>query len=696
MRYASRLVSVLCALCAFIPGTFLCAASAIEIPFLPEEHGAVRPASAYQIELLNPFPAGDPKTGSKLALAWSSEGLRVWADVQDSTQVEADTAESLWLGDSIELFVSSPAGSKEFVQLLCAPGRTPDHSTPRWHYIDRQKEKAVLKDPVIQVAHGENSYAMEILFPWSNLTHPPAEGEIVGVQLFINNAVSLDSKRRLIWFPRENYQSNPEACYPVRLARKASSPQPFVASLEIEKLSRVVLRVTATADSAGKEILVSTGDAAKSATSVGKLEKGPDGFCTAILPLPETLALPPAGNLEVRVGDATVPPLVIPDLQAARLKALRSTPVVASPSIFASRFLPSVGFLHPELSDAAFGPVEFRVRYFNEAREEVRAASQPGRYGALVDIRTADGLSDRRRLTLFRTKEPFSPRRDRYEAAVRFPDAFGLSPDIASQAKDMISDFMNGQLHGLARTNDDWAVLAAGLHDVAVHPETLGGLEMGEISREWWYALEKQRGEIKPYEHLLYLPKDYATDTTKTWPVLLFLHGSGERGTDIAKLKTMGPPKLIESGHDLPFIVIAPQCPLREWWSAGRLNDLVEKIAAEHRVDRKRLYVTGLSMGGFGTWNLAARYPEKFAAIAPICGGVTPASAARLKPVPIWAFHGGMDEVVPVDSSEKIVTAIKQLGGDATLTIYPGVGHNSWTQTYDNPELYEWLLRHSL
>ncbi len=190
--------------------------------------------------------------------------------------------------------------------------------------------------------------------------------------------------------------------------------------------------------------------------------------------------------------------------------------------------------------------------------------------------------------------------------------------------------------------------------------------------------------------YLLYLPADYAKKDA--WPLMLFLHGAGERGDDLNLVKTHGPPKLIEAGKQFPFVVVSPQCPKDRTWQATELTALVDEILAKTKIDRDRIYVTGLSMGGFGTWLLAAYTPDRFAAIVPICGGGEVISVRRLTQLPVWAFHGAKDLVVPLKRSEDMVEALKKNGGNAKLTIYPEAGHDSWTATYDNPELYDWLL----
>lgn len=159
-------------------------------------------------------------------------------------------------------------------------------------------------------------------------------------------------------------------------------------------------------------------------------------------------------------------------------------------------------------------------------------------------------------------------------------------------------------------------------------------------------------------------------------------------------VKRHGPPKLIAQGKQFPFVIVSPQCPMGENWSPETLNALLDEITGKYAIDKDRVYVTGLSMGGYGTWRLAQEYPDRFAAIAPICGGGDPNKVDRIKRLPAWIFHGAKDPVVPVKEAQQMADALKAAGGDVTLTIYPEAEHDSWTQTYDNPELYTWLLRH--
>jgi predicted peptidase len=192
-------------------------------------------------------------------------------------------------------------------------------------------------------------------------------------------------------------------------------------------------------------------------------------------------------------------------------------------------------------------------------------------------------------------------------------------------------------------------------------------------------------------DYLLYLPQGY--DAQEVWPLVLFLHGAGERGDDLELVKTHGPPKLIARGQHFPFIVVSPQCPEDKWWEPIELVALLDEIEGKYKVDPDRVFVTGLSMGGFGTWRLAFYAPNRFAAIAPICGGGEKYWAKQIVHLPVWAFHGAQDTGVPPERSQIMVEELKKNGGRPQLTIYPDAGHDSWTETYNNPELYEWLLK---
>ena len=222
-------------------------------------------------------------------------------------------------------------------------------------------------------------------------------------------------------------------------------------------------------------------------------------------------------------------------------------------------------------------------------------------------------------------------------------------------------------------------------------------------SKTFKFSLTQKRAT----QFLYYLPPGYAPKSHKQWPLLLFLHGAGERGTNVQRVGIHGPLSLVKLGTNFPFIIVAPLCPAGKQWENDALLKLLDHVTREFAVDTSRIYLTGLSMGGYGTWRLGLAHPEKFAALAPICGGgeVIPIILAKnyetnklaaMKALGVWAFHGGKDATVPPEESERMANALKKAGcADVKLTLYPEANHDSWTETYNHPELYEWLLKHS-
>jgi predicted peptidase len=196
--------------------------------------------------------------------------------------------------------------------------------------------------------------------------------------------------------------------------------------------------------------------------------------------------------------------------------------------------------------------------------------------------------------------------------------------------------------------------------------------------------------------YLLYLPADYDTldlQPSKRWPLMLFLHGAGERGNDLKLVMRHGPPRLVKEGQQFQFIIVSPQCPKNEFWTGkvALLAALLDEIKNNYAVDSGRMYLTGMSMGGYGTWALAIACPDRFAAIAPVCGGGNPLKVCAIRNVPVWCFHGAEDDIVPLEESQAMVDALEACGGNVRFTVYPHAGHDSWTQTYANPLLYAWF-----
>ncbi|MCL5019661.1 MAG: alpha/beta fold hydrolase [Patescibacteria group bacterium] len=220
------------------------------------------------------------------------------------------------------------------------------------------------------------------------------------------------------------------------------------------------------------------------------------------------------------------------------------------------------------------------------------------------------------------------------------------------------------------------------------------GSETSKLIGQHVYTIKAKVPKTINRKYLLFLPENYGKEE-KRWPLILYLHGASVRGDNINRIKKYGLPWKVEQEKDFPFIVVSPQCPRGKFWmDTDALITLLNEVKSEYNVDPDRIYVTGVSMGGQGAWYLAAQYPDRFAAVATMCGRADPDWATSLKDIPVWVFHGEKDRKCPIRYSENMVNALEAIGGMVKFTVYPKAGHNIVTETYNNNELYEWLLQH--
>lgn len=236
-------------------------------------------------------------------------------------------------------------------------------------------------------------------------------------------------------------------------------------------------------------------------------------------------------------------------------------------------------------------------------------------------------------------------------------------------------------------------ILTKRLETVLAFAIVLLGTQLAWLAFDAWLNRPRPGMQVAQqdgaYPYLVYLPEtSHPSDKEST--LLLYLHGSGSRGSDLDPQRLGGPAKLLADGKELPMIVVSPQCPAGGVWEPERLRLLLERL--QNRFRHQRIVVTGYSMGGGGTWDLVQAFPDLIDAAAPVCGCGVPSQAERLKEVPIWAFHGELDDVIPVGCSREMVEAINTAGGTAMLTILPNQGHSISRMVYNCSQLYEWLL----
>lgn len=271
-----------------------------------------------------------------------------------------------------------------------------------------------------------------------------------------------------------------------------------------------------------------------------------------------------------------------------------------------------------------------------------------------------------------------------------------------------VGDSVSIQVDSLASDADHWVYFAADPENADPVPTDLeqaysGHVELQPVQPAISYTSSAIAATTIGY--YAYLPEDHYYNADQKFPLMIFLHGSGEKGngtTELNRVLVHGPPKLVKNGRALPFIIISPQLPSSQGgWPVGLVDELIARAKAAYRVDTTRIYVTGLSMGGYGTWSYATSRPNVVAAVVPIAGAGNNGAACTMKNVPTWAFHGDADGTVNYSGSVNMVNAIKACSPAAAvepkITIYPGVGHDSWTRTYDGSaghDIYTWLLQY--
>lgn len=198
------------------------------------------------------------------------------------------------------------------------------------------------------------------------------------------------------------------------------------------------------------------------------------------------------------------------------------------------------------------------------------------------------------------------------------------------------------------------------------------------------------------YHYLTYLPQQYDSTKHKRWPLVIYLHGKSACGNDLSKVSRYGLPFFMERGMHIDAVALAPQCPEgNNWTTEDWFTPFLKEVCKKYRIDTTRIYLTGMSLGGFGTWDLAIKYPRRFAAIAPLCGGGRPQQVCAIKDVPIWVLHGDLDEQVPIQRSEEMVEALRKCGGNPKFTVLKGFPHDIH-RTYSDENLYKWMLQYSL
>jgi len=363
--------------------------------------------------------------------------------------------------------------------------------------------------------------------------------------------------------------------------------------------------------------------------------------------------------------------------------------------VFGTPEFPDGDIENGRLLRRALMPVRVSTRFFNAQFQEIKEATPPGRYGAVVRLDFGGGVHTDRFVTLYRT--PARVRGDVVTIPITatFPAEFGIDPAVVQKQQDEIGSSVQNLLIGYetSRSPERVAILLAGLHEMRPGDPPVALHDSPQTRNEaWWYELQTRLGLAPEYHYLVDLPRGYDADPAKRWPLILFLHHADASGNDLNLVRNCALAGLIHRGKEVPAIVVSPQRPLAQQWNTPALFHLIDTMAAQYRVDPDRIYLTGVSAGGDLTWDLALIHPERFAAIVPMSGESDPRDAARLRDLPVWVFQGGKDPYVPAALASEMVDAVRQAGGHAHLTFYPDAGHDCWDEAYSTDALWTWLF----
>lgn len=633
----------------------------------------------------------------RMKLGWTARGLAILIRVRDNHIRESADADFWSRGDSVEAFLAGNWKASGHYRIILRPGLL-DPASPRpvSTIIDRRSETNTPITCEVAAAPFPGGYLVELLMPWAPLGVAPTSGAAVAFTVQVNDMdTATDTERRMaIWYPEGWGSSGASKMHWLRLGSRSQDPFPLACRREVRAADGLV-EYTFWGDAAlvGRRVEIAESNVVVASAPLASV----DDRARAILDVP----LPAMGTTwrgpgEYRMGDFREP-FAWPDPVWERTRALRALELTFDRYVFAGDEWPVCAFANPRAPVHLLGEYRMETRFYNAAFQPVARADQPGRYGAIVTVRQGTNTVLRRRVTLYR-QPGASPdwHGQLLPEGAGWPDGLGIDPIVATAQRETLDGLVKDALRHFLATREDGAIVLAGLSETPAHatPATARN-DVWRRNQEWWYRLGRSLGEPGvPY--FVTTPTGYDSQATQRWPVILFLHGAGERGNNLESVRKVGLPAVAAGRPAFPFILVCPQCPAENWWSPAPLLDILDEVARQYHVDPERVYLTGLSMGGFGTWSLLAEQTGRFAAAAPICGGGDPREAEFFRDVPVWVFHGEKDSTVPLVRSQEMVDALRRFNAPVGLTVYPNIGHNSWDEAYRNDRLYDWFLANRL
>lgn len=673
---------------------------------------------------------------------WTQAGLLVNVALYDATPYEAEELPNLYQGDCVELFLADGHDPRQYFQVMIAPGQDGRHTEPRQYFVDhRTKVKTPLKAEVTVTSGEKGARHLKVLLPWENLGLTGAADK-VRLQVVVDDGQAGGTLHRYFWYPALDSFANPQSTvqlyHPLHsMPTEPQAPDLIGISADVRSIKQTVVMVTTPTSYIGQPIKIYAGrqadhpwgtatiqsSQAKFVNPKNAPEAPAQGYAEIRIPTDDVIAY--QNNHAAQVGNEFLflqigkqPPLVLqsgagqwpffpkgsPTLKAEifsqtelRFKNGPGGNNELSGSVFSGSAFPQPYFADPVGVEDFIGPFFLQAEYYNANHQLVTTATQPGRYGAVVTIRNQSGQTWRRYYTLFRSASPITNLRNlKIPVSGPMPAEMGLDPQVVAEQKSLIGDSYTSFLIDSARKDNRIAVLLAALWEAKPgEPTGVDRLSANARDAQWWFPLQQQYGEpLYPYGVINPTDLNDPAHAGQKWPLIIYLHGSGGRGKDLKLINTTSwdAPFFMQQMKHNPFLIIYPQCPPNESWNVPELNAFLDMIIAKYPVDLDRIYVTGMSMGGYGTWNWCQASPERFAAVAPVCGDGDTNDVERIKNVPIWIFHGDADPTVPIQGDSDCFAALQAVKARARFTIYPGGGHNAAAPTYSDPRIYQWLL----
>jgi poly(3-hydroxybutyrate) depolymerase len=655
------------------------------VDVLAAPHGAIAPEERFN---------------ARMRLGWNDKGLLVLVQVRDANFSESANEKELESGNSVELFMVDKCGGSEMIHAVISPGMDPAHPQLRYSIDDLRKDEALRKiAPTLTAARMKQAggYSMEVLLPWENVGIKPQVGAELAFQTWINGDNVGAPELHTVWYPATGTRDASDRTQRIRLAVAPSAPVRAAGRVRYDGWRGARVVVVAEPEAAGKvvSVLADGKEIARGALT------GEGSRCLAGLRAP----FPPIGsewkNLSILVDGKAIDTVPMPDVASARTAVVTELQFIFRPFCFSGKTFPGGDLENPLEAENVIGTYTAKVTYYDAQFNPVTTADKPGRYGAMVEIIPARGPAFKRFCTLFRTAGNVQwnwGRGMELSGGIALSDAMGLDAAVVKEQQESLADFVRTQTMTAFRRTENGAVLLAWLHEIGPGQVATERSGPATADERWKHELKRRTGNLTPLPYFVRMPAGAESGAAKKWPTIIYLHGSGDRGWDVAELAFSPIVKYAQGRKDFPFIVIAPRCPAGGWWPnlVPELEDFLDELVARYPIDTTRVYLTGLSMGGYGSWRLGADHPERFAALVPICGGGDPRDAERMKDLPTWDFHGGKDPTVAIEQSYEMVEALRKVHGRVRFTVYAEAGHNCWDQAYNTDELYRWMLKQSL